>query len=131
MRPGLFASYLFIITLAGCAGRGDLKGAVHYQDKTVQVGTVQAAGADGIPRFSLIKEGTYEIKDLPAGTVRITVSSPDPGQLKVAMRKVGEKPPAADRTGWFPIPEKYADFKTSDLTFDLQRGENRYDIKLK
>jgi hypothetical protein len=121
---------VLLLIACGCAGRGDLKGTVSYQDKTVQVGTVQAAGYDGVPRFSPIKDGSYEIKDLPAGGVRMTVSSPDPVQVGVGMRKQGEKPPPTTRAGWFPIPEKYADFNTSDLTFDLQRGPNTHHIKL-
>lgn len=119
-----------VLCFVGCQGRGDITGAVVYQDKKLEVGSVIAAGSDGIPRSCAIENGSYHIKDLPAGVIRLAVHSPDPGKIKVFLRKKGSEPPPPDRSSWFAIPEKYGDLQTSGLTFDLQSGQNKFDIKL-
>lgn len=121
-----------LVALAGCgAGRGDLSGTVSYQGKAVESGSVAAVGSDGQPRTGFIADGRYEVKDLPAGPVKLAVSSPDPGKVPRRSLRGGPAPAKADRTGWFPLPEKYADLSKSELTADLTAGPNTHDIDLK
>lgn len=121
---------ILLLSLAGCQGRGDLQGTVKYQEKMLQMGSVLAVGGDGIPHSDLIKNGSFHIKDLPAGPIRLAVNSSDPGTAKFGARKPDEEKFTPNRTGWFPIPAKYAEFSTSNLTFELKAGPNKHDITL-
>jgi len=129
-----FTSALLVL-LTGCGpGKGDLSGKVFFEEKAVCSGSVIVGGSDGVPKSSPIEpDGSYVVKDVAAGTVKLTVHSPDPGEVKFMPRKEGDKPPPAkDRSKWFPIPEEYNDFDKSGLTFDLKRSTmNNFDIKLK
>jgi len=121
-----------LVLLSGCQGRGDLKGTVTYASKPVLIGAVQAVGSDGIPRTGPISEGgEYFIRDLPAGDIRLAVSSPDPGKVEyIPRKKDAPTPQPATPTTWFPIPAKYADFNSAELKFVLVSGQNTYNIKL-
>jgi hypothetical protein len=126
---------LFVIaTLTGCGpGRGDLSGKVYFEEKIVSSGSVIVGGSDGVPRSGEIAaDGSYAVKDIAAGQVKITVHSPDPGAVKYIPRKDEDKPPPPkDRSKWFPLPDEYNDFTKSGLTFKLRRGvNNSFDIKL-
>jgi hypothetical protein len=118
--------------VVGCGrGRGDLQGTVTFQNKPVRFGSVQVLGSDGITKAGSINDdGTYVVEDILAGPIKIAVHSPDPGQIHVATRK-GEPPPKADRSKWFRLPDKFADFDKSELTFSLRAGPNTFDIPLK
>ncbi len=119
--------------LAGCApGQGDLKGAVTFEGKAVCSGYVNVEGGDGIVVGGEIRpDGTYEVKNIGAGKIRLAVYSPDPAEVTVLARRPEEIPPPKDRSKWFPIPEHYSDFAKSDLTFQLSRGANPFNIELK
>ena len=134
MRSRLPAdAVLAALLIAGCGGgRGDLGGEVTYQGKPVSSGTVTAVGSDGVVKSGFIADGRYEVRDLPAGTVKLAVTSPDPGKAPPKSKK-GEPGPMTrpDRTGWMPLPEKYADLATSGLTADLKAGANDHKIELK
>lgn len=120
-----------VFVVAGCQRRGDLSGTIQFQDKTIEVGTITVVGADGVPHTHPLDNGKYAFKDLPMGRLKIAVGSPDPGTIKFIPRlKSDAVPTQADRSRWFAIPEKYADLQKSGLTFDLQSGENKFDIKL-
>jgi hypothetical protein len=129
----LFCASILCLSATGCGpGRGELSGKVSYKDKPVVSGSVVVAGSDGVPKGGEIKpDGTYEVKDIAAGQVKITVHSPDPGAMKIIPRKKDQPPPPPkDRSKWFAIPEAYADFEKSELTFMLKRGKNSFDINL-
>lgn len=129
LRPWLVG--LVLAAAAGCGpGRGELSGKVTYQGKDVRGGSVSVVGGDGIPRSAfIVEDGRYRVPDLPAGPVRVAVTSPDPGRA-ARPGKVGGPAPRADRAGWFPLPEKYADFATSGLTATLRPGANVLDLEL-
>lgn len=121
------------LALAGCGpGVGDLNGKVTFENKPVCSGSVLVQGSDGIVKGGEIKpDSTYRIEGIAAGAVKVSLNSPDPGEMKVAMRKKDQEPPAPkDRSKWFAIPEDYADFDKSGLTFNLKRGSNNWDIPL-
>src|ERR1043165_6084052 len=117
--PGMFLFASLALTLAGCGpSRGNLTGKVSYQGKTVRSGAVQVACSDGIHVAKIEPDGTYLAKEIPVGIVKISVSSPNPAVSRQMPNRKGElpPPPAGDATGWFEIPEHYADFETSELT---------------
>jgi hypothetical protein len=127
------ACVVLLFIVLGCGpGRGDLTGTVSYQGKALKVGSVSVLGSDGIPKTDSIRDdGTFLVRDIPAGTIKIAVNSRDPAKSQPKTRKKGAPPPKADRTGWFPIPEKYSDFAKSELSLTLNRGANSWDIELK
>jgi hypothetical protein len=138
MRPrrlatGPLVAGFLLLTLIGCGpGRGDLSGTVTFGKKPLRFGSVSALGADGIPKSGLIKDdGTYTITDIATGPIKICVTSADPAASQPAERIPGTPQPKVDRTGWFAIPDKYGDFAKSELTFDLKRGANTFNIDLK
>ncbi len=133
-------------TLSGCGGsRGGVNGKVTFQGKTVASGNVMAIASDGIPYYGKIEpDGTYKIADVPAGTAKIAVNSPnpvpDPG--KVAAAKAGAKRggreqadpitagPTSDPKLWFAIPAKYGDPNTSGKEVSIKSGANTINIDL-
>src|SRR5436305_5324907 len=79
----VFSALGSVGAVAGCgAGKGDLSGTVTYQGKKVVLGTVVAVGSNGIPQtVNISEEGTYAVKDLPAGPIKFAVHSPEPKNL--------------------------------------------------
>lgn len=121
------------LCISGCgSGTGRLHGIIKYQGKLVRQGSVQVVGSDGVPRPTTIQDdGSYAIENIPAGPIQIAVNSPNPKTIRVAPPKVGRyNPPIPDSTNWFAIPESYASFSQSGLTFTLKPGSNRHDINL-
>src|SRR5262245_21552451 len=104
---------LVLLIVLGCgSGNGDLGGKVAYQGKALKVGSVSVLGSDGIPKTDAIREdGTFLVRNIPAGPIKIAVNSPDPAKSQPKARKKDAPLPKADRTGWFPIPDRYADFE--------------------
>jgi hypothetical protein len=122
----------FLLLAAGCgAGRGELKGKVTYQGKTVTSGSVLVLGQDGVPRSGLIREdGSYSVPDVRVGAVKIAVTRPEPAASSARPGKYGtRKPPPAD-PHWFPLPARYAEFETSGVTFTVEKGANEFDVVL-
>jgi hypothetical protein len=133
-RVFLCVLHLGLLILTGCGpSYGELKGTVSYQEKKLALGSVQVVGSDGIVRTGTINDdGTYEIKDILAGPIKATVNSLNPLDQVVAVRKKNEPPPAPKANPkWFAIPESYASFETTNLSFEAKSGPNQWDIKLK
>ena len=124
------------LATAGCGpGQGSLTGKVSYQHKSVCSGSVLVVGGDGLISDSPIDaDGVYAVKNVVAGTVKIIVNSRQPGTAKNLSTRPDKKvamPVAPIDPGWFPIPEHYADFDKSGLTFQLKPGANVWNIELK
>ena len=119
--------------LGGCAGgTGELKGSVTYQNKVLRQGTVSVISQTGSAHAGMIQDdGTYTVVGIPTGPAKVTVSSPDPRSLKVALRKKDEKPEAPDLTNWTAIPDKYAAADQSGLAVEIKSGVVNYAIELK
>jgi hypothetical protein len=131
LRLVVFLFILFTLILPGCGpSRGELKGKVTYKGKVVCSGSVQVAGSSGVHTSKIEPDGTYRVMHVPAGTVKIAVSSPDPATPQLPDRK-GVVPPPGDKTNWFPIPERYASFELTDLTYEIKGGPNTFDLELK
>ena len=147
---------LVIALVEGCgAGQGDIHGQVKYQGKVVSRGSVVMVGGDRRPLVGRIEsDGTYSLKGVPAGLVRIGVLSPSPGAAANSLRRApqnrkgpadlkakfgsqvahGEEPGTAAnaaRGKWFPLPSEYEDPDTSGLTTEIRRGDNTFDIELR
>jgi hypothetical protein len=77
------------------------------------------------------------VKRLRSGAVKVAVTSPAPVGPILAGSAVGNKFRAADNgvaapaDNWFPIPARYGDTETSELAFEVKRGQNSLDIDLK
>jgi hypothetical protein len=140
-RPlGFPLRWLVVACLAlacGCdGGRGELMGKVIYKEKPVRMGWVLVSGNDGLVRSVAIEDdGSYHVKEVPAGPVKLSVTSPDPSAPRPPSRKKGPdapKPPTQEEIDkWVALPDKYGDFTQSELTFTVQRGTNTFDIDLK
>jgi len=80
---------LVIALVEGCgAGQGDIHGQVKYQGKVVSRGSVVMVGGDRRPLVGRIEsDGTYSLKGVPAGLVRIGVLSPSPGAAANSLRR--------------------------------------------
>ena len=104
---------LAIIALSGCGSRGNVHGKVYYKDKLLSSGTVVFTANKKTVGTSTIKEdGSYEMKNVPAGEVTITVS---PSAVL---------PPKKDKTvvpQGLDDPEKYT----------VTKGEQEREIRLK
>ena len=126
----LFSIFL-VLTMIGCGpSQGELGGTVSYNGRPVVRGSVLVVGTDRVPKQGPINpDGTYLVKDIPAGAVKIAVISPQP-TAKVS-RKKDDAPQKADTTGWFRLPEHYNDPEKSTLSFQLKSGSNSHNIELK
>ncbi|MFM8704243.1 MAG: carboxypeptidase-like regulatory domain-containing protein, partial [Planctomycetia bacterium] len=80
-----------------CPGGKALSGTVTAQGKTVVFGTVTAITADQRTfTVPINADGTYVLKDLPPGPVRLAVSSPNP---RPVTEQHGVEPPAETSGG--------------------------------
>jgi hypothetical protein len=121
------------------------------KNKPVVFGTVMVMGSDGRPYYGEIKkDGSYTIENVPSGTVKVTVNSPDPrantgptrqepGAMPgkptagAAAAPGGPTPPSVPDDivkAWFPIPDKYGDVTSSGLKTDVKRGDSTFNIEL-
>jgi len=143
---------------AGCGpgqkARGIVKGKVTFMGKALPAGTVTFMTSDNRTGSSTIDtEGHYTINDAPVGDVQAIVSVPKKpmmmgmpggpgpggakpppgiGEMKDPAGGAGMKMPTPpDPTKIVAIPDKYADFSTSGLTFKVTKGEQTIDIELK
>ncbi len=117
----------------GCGeSHSDLSGTVSYKTKPVCSGSVQVVGTDGLPKGAPIRpDGTFLIKDIVAGPIKIAVNSPNAAMVKVIPRKKADTPPpATPDPKWFPIPERFGDFEKSELRFSLKPGLNTIPLEL-
>ena len=99
------------------------------------------------------KDGTYLVRDVPLGEVKVCVSSENPKQADADPRPAGRKvrrpgvedrraapgpdnspqsPPVPEEIlkGWFPIPTKYSDPGQTTLKTTVRGGKNSFDIVL-
>lgn len=131
------APWLLVVLLcAGCGRVGQVAGKVTYRDKPVPDGTVMLVASDGRPYDGKIQEdGSFLIRDVPAGTAKVSVtsmatsdtaSSGDKGDARAKQRNIS-KGGARSR-----IPLKYSDFNQSGLTVTVEKGataELKLDLK--
>jgi hypothetical protein len=144
-HAGIVSPGLLVLCLCGCAApTGNLSGKVSYQGKKLVWGSVVLVGEDQKPVQARIQpDGTYLVKDVPFGLVRIAVHSPDPGLAPPDRKQRGPKDagkadiipskasPRPETADWFPIPASYNDLDKSGLSMRIDRPESSFDILLK
>jgi hypothetical protein len=135
---------------AGCGGgttpRAVVKGKVTFGAGPVSKGQISFFSVSDPASVGTgeIVDGNYEVKDAPVGEVKITVVSAmtaigagmrpvprpkDVGGMPSDMAPEDDaKHPGGRGT---PVPDKYKDFATTDLTYTVQRGEQEHNIPLK
>jgi len=128
------------VAAAGCSGKGDVSGQVKVGDKPLPSGRIyfqlQEGNKDEFP--GLIKNGSYEIKGLPPGEVKVRVESfkPPAGNVEnIPGKDLGimrDKPVPGSGEGlpYIPIPERYGSFENSGLDFTVTRGAQTKDFTL-
>jgi hypothetical protein len=153
----LFLGLIAGLAVTGCGGASNatVSGKVTYKGAPVKGGYVTFVSANGVTRPGPIAEdGTYTINQLPTGPAKIAVETDSvkplggTGKGKTASggpppKKYG--PPPGSEQGSVPykppdlseranryvqIPEKYADFDKSGLTYTVTGGSQKHDIVL-
>ncbi|MFO0843004.1 MAG: hypothetical protein U0797_11515 [Gemmataceae bacterium] len=136
--------------LAGCAKpTGSVSGKVTHKGKELPSGTVTYFTPDNqVVAAQIGSDGTYSIPKLTAGKAKISVKTPqkinqppsaadsskmmakmDPSKMKGTDTSAGASASAPKApTPGVPIPSKYGDPETSNLTFDVKAGANNHDI---
>jgi hypothetical protein len=145
LQIGLIAA-LFLGLAAGCSRNpqapAKISGRVLYNGNPVPGGTI-TFHSEGKGSYSreLAEDGTYELADIPTGTLTVTVDTeqlnpkkkpPDYGGMGnkmyaervAAEQKMGRTiaPKGESREKYVKIPLKYSSSKTSPLTVDIQSG---------
>jgi hypothetical protein len=144
---------------AGCnrsKTQSKVSGKVTYKGQLVKGGSIVFHSEDmGSYPSSLSPEGTYEMVDLPAGPMTVTIETeslaPDkkarayPGRggagskaaaidnARLAAEGMAGSSAAAQKEAaerYVKIPKKYADAKTSPLKVTLERGKQVKDFEL-
>ncbi len=125
---------LLSATLVGCGSeemRGRITGKITFRGQPVSEGMVLLCNnAKGIHMTARLKpDGRYEITTakgvgLPVGAYQVCVCPPlmEPNNDMHTAPKIQQYP---------NIPKKYRDYKTSDLTLNVQEGENSFDVEMK
>lgn len=118
----------------GCGTKAsNVSGKVTYKGQALTAGTVTLIPSDGVVRTGTIgTDGSYKIENVPAGAVKIGVTTPAARGNKPPPGGRGETPaPAAPApaAGAVSVPENYRDAATSGLTGEVKAGEP-LDIKI-
>ena len=145
MRRRLKCSLICLtLAIAGCSSESTLTGKVSYKGRTVISGSVIALSADGSARSGVIyPDGTYIVKGVPRGTVRLGVFSPDPAHARSILTsddnrskstpKSGKKPTLAANASdknWFPLPRELGDPQKSGLSCEVGASHVEHNIDI-
>lgn len=114
--------------VAGCGSTGSVSGRVTNKGKSLPSGTVTLLTSENkIFTSQIASDGTYAVRQLPVGPVKIAVQTPphiivnDP-QMP-SQPDVPAPPPV-------PIPPKYRDPNASGLTLNVTGGSQTHDIEV-
>jgi hypothetical protein len=135
---GLMALALTIPLAVGCgSGSGTVNGKVTYKGQPLTMGTVTFMGTTGNPATAPINpDGTYKAVKVPLGQVKVGVAVPNTpavprGRTMDPSKFGGAKPPPEDGPKPVVIPTKYSSPDTSELSYDVKKGDQTIDIDLK
>jgi hypothetical protein len=129
-----------LLIFSGCGKKStEVSGTVKLNGKAIKVGEITFIAEDGSLDTSQIKDGAYTLYRAPVGMVKITVKSTKPvpyvnrhGGMK-APPEGAAAPQAADEQtdkNYIPVPKKYNDAETTDLTYEVKSGKQEYNIDL-
>jgi hypothetical protein len=138
---------LALLLLAGCgggSGKGStVSGKVTYKGQPVTGGTILLHPSDGSPgdiTVTIKPDGTFASSDISPGPKQISIETESVKSAPTGNKPTlppGVKPPpgleqqkgpdagdTANLPKYVQIPRKYADPKTSGLTWDIGKGKN-------
>ena len=134
---------------AGCQrnapDRGLVHGVVTLDGRPVAKGLIRFIPENGRPAFGkLMADGSYTLTTIDpddgalVGPHRVVIDAkqfdddglPKSFEEEVEMFKSGRTPKGKGKVVWL-LPQRYARPETSDLTAQVQLGENRIDFKLR
>jgi hypothetical protein len=124
------------LALAGCGGgpaTATVTGAVVFDGRPVTGGAISFISKDGMPHQADIRsDGTYRVDGVPVGPAIVVLTPPPPADESAAgMRLKDPKSKATPVAAPAIIPARYVSAATSDLTYEVKAGENKYDPPLK
>jgi hypothetical protein len=126
------------IFVAGCGkAKGNVKGKVYYKDKALTAGTVTFYGDKAARSATIQEDGSYQIKAMPVGPVKIAVSTPAVAisakgdQAKMIGAKGDVKTISGSGAALVPVPPEYGDKDKSKENYTVTAGDQEYDIRLK
>jgi hypothetical protein len=128
-RPALPMTLLLLGAVAGCGGSlQPVRGTVAFEDgEPISAGMVVFESKDGQPivtaRGEIQPDGRYQLSTHRSG------DGVPPGVYRVLVTP----PPPEDPLGRFakpPFDERYLDFKSSGLEFEVRSGPNEFPIRL-
>jgi hypothetical protein len=140
-----------VLVMVGCTRNktpSKVYGTVTYKKQPVKAGSVTFHSKDqGSYTGTLNEQGGYEIPDMPAGEMTVTVETeylnpnkkaPVYGGKRAGVSqdersKAGYGPPGGrvdETTRYVKIPKKYADPDTSDLKVTIETGRQQKDFDL-
>jgi len=141
---GLAVLGIGLLAVSGCAksrGTGTISGKITYKGQAVNSPIVHlhpSSGPASPYQVPVTPEGTFKIADMPLGDFKVTVkpTPPEPGMEKMP----GFKPENAKglseeaikgTKGTIPIPAKYAEVSTTDLTAKIDKNTKELNFELK
>jgi hypothetical protein len=116
---------------AGCgaSGTADVSGTVSYDGKPIERGSITFIPADGnaATAGAQIENGKYAAAKVPTGTAKVVISG-----AKVTERKIVYDNPTKPTvvTADELLPPKYSNRDTSELRYEVQRGQQVKDFNL-
>ena len=136
--PGLLA---IVLVALGCGpSTATVTGTVTFRGRPLPAGTVVFHGPDGRTGHALIADGRYTVEAAPLGPVRISVRA-HAGRPAGMPGLNGKVPPAPKEAAagiegppdgkHVPIPPRYQDPETSDLTYTVRAGDQTHDVDLR
>src|ERR1700730_9856011 len=136
LKPSLAACLLVIglCLLPGC-GKSEVSGRVTVQGEPIADGQIVFIAEDGHLDSAPIQDGAYLVRRPPLGKVKITVTSTPPAFNNPRAAGSGKpdrfpKPETNPNSKFVPVPPKYADEKTTDLTYEVTSGTQEHNIDL-
>lgn len=139
-RMGSYLLLPLLVIVVGCQGnQGTVSGKITYNGQPLPEGIVTFHTTDGKARPTNIQEdGSYTAPDVPTGpaTISVQTSAPSRPAGKAAAAPAGGDQSGAEgmrtrKVASVAIPAKFADPKTSGLTYTVTSGSQTHDIELK
>lgn len=127
-RPFVAGACLLVLLSSACSKTGTVSGKVTYKGEAVPGGFVNFIPQSGPDRGTVFSSaidanGNYRATGVPVGPVKILIQNPGGPSPKSV--------PGAKRAPRKQYPTRYATPEGSDLTLDVRRGTQDYDIELK
>ncbi len=151
-------SSLMVLGAVGCGSKtATVSGKVTLNGEPLKGGNVTFARSDGQPTVSspIGEDGSYKAENVPVGTANVCVETKSLNPALTLPKMAGNKPagplvnkpsdpnvklpegynPDKSGTGskvhlYVAIPDKYADPKTTDITYEVKSGKQEKTIEL-